>query len=180
MTKATDKATENKPEERPDDIAKADNTPAVAEGRIVATVTSEALGRFLSTATEVAQEDPEAISLAIVERILNAKTAEEVLTPNQVVHARDLIGVPLNVSGIRWLESDFETGPGMYAIMDCVRVDTDSHLVVSCGGQNVLAQLWKLNDLGAFPARVVIQQAPRPTKAGFLPLWLEAGPVPFE
>lgn len=169
----------DKPEEKSTDAPTADHTPAIPEGRIVNTVTSEALGRFLATATEVAQEDPEAISLAIVERILNATSVEEVLTPNQVVHARDIIGVPLNVTGIRWLESDFESGPGMYAIMDCVRADTDAHLVVSCGGQNVLAQLWKLNDLGAFPARVVIQQAPRPTKAGFLPLWLEAGPVPF-
>jgi hypothetical protein len=158
----------------------ADDTPDLPTARFVPAVTSQVLGRFLATATEVGQEDPEQIAMAIVERILNAKDVAEVLTPNQVVHARDIIGVPLNVTGIRWLESDFETGPGMYAIMDCVRTDTEASLVVSCGGQNVLAQLWKLNDLGAFPCRVVIQQASRPTKAGFLPLWLEAGPVPFE
>jgi hypothetical protein len=47
-------------------------------------------------------------------------------------------------------------------------------VTITCGAKNVIAQSWKLNDMGALPLRVLIRQSKRPTAAGNFVMWLEA------
>ena len=55
-------------------------------------------------------------------------------------------------------------------------MDRDEPAVVSCGGVSVMGQLWRMGELGVFPVTVRFAKAPKPTRNGFYPLWLEAVP----
>lgn len=133
---------------------------------------SQRLGAMLSDAKSRAMEDPEEISRSIVERILKAETFEDVFAPQAVRHARELLDVPLVVHGIRFNQSDFEAGFGFYCLVDCTDAETGESVVVSVGGRNVMAQLFRADQLGVFPAKLKFTQPARPTRQGYWPLWL--------
>lgn len=134
--------------------------------------TSDAFETMLAATHSQALEDPDAAARAITERILNATTIEEILGQPEVRHARDLLDVPVLVNAVHFNQSDFEEGPGFYAIVDVEDPDTGDTFAVSCGGRNVMAQLYALAKIDAFPAKVKITQARKPTRQGYWPLWL--------
>lgn len=109
----------------------------------------------------------------IVARILSAGGAEAVLDMGEPTKAEELEQVPLNVTGVRWMRSTFDEGPGVYAVVDATRTDNDEQVKVTCGGVNVMTQLLKLQTMGAFPQNVKIVKATRPTKSGYYPYWLQ-------
>lgn len=119
-------------------------------------------------------EDPEQVALAIMERILAGETAEEVLGGLKAVHAEDVLSRPFTLHGLRLMRSRFETGPGVFAVLDCEFGDDGSREAVTCSGRSVLAQSVQLYRLGALPRSVKIVKAEQPTAAGFYPLWLES------
>jgi hypothetical protein len=118
-------------------------------------------------------EDPDAIALEIAKRILSATTADDVLAPQQTTPAEDVLGVPVEVRGVRWNPSAYNGGPGAYAVIDAVRVDTGEVLAISCGSRNVIVQLYRLVKLGALPRQVVIVRVSKPTSSGYYPMWLQ-------
>lgn len=109
----------------------------------------------------------------IVARILSAVGADAVLDMGEPTKAEELEQVPLNVTGVRWMRSTFDEGPGVYAVVDATRTDNDEQVKVTCGGVNVMTQLLKLQTMGAFPQNVKIVKATRPTKSGYYPYWLQ-------
>lgn len=109
----------------------------------------------------------------IVARILGAGGADAVLDMGEPTKAEELEQVPLNVTGVRWMRSTFDEGPGVYAVVDATRTDNDEQVKVTCGGVNVMTQLLKLQTLGAFPQNVKIVKSSRPTKSGYYPYWLQ-------
>lgn len=117
--------------------------------------------------------DPAKMSRAIVERILEAPS-EAVFEPDQVIHARDLLGRPFKVRGVRWFPSSFDEGPAVYAVADSVMLDTGEICVVTLGATRALAQLYRAVKDGLLPIDVRVVEATRPTAAGFYPYHLEA------
>lgn len=109
----------------------------------------------------------------IVARILGADTPEATLDMGEPVKAEDLEQVTLNVSGVRWMRSTFDEGPGVYAVIDAVREDTGEAIKATCGSVNVMTQLLKLQTMQAFPQRVKIVKSQRPTQSGYYPFWLQ-------
>lgn len=122
---------------------------------------------------QMQESDPEEATRAILARILTSETAEDVLATSTAVHAQDLLGVPLEVQGIKWQRSDFQEGTSCYVVMQVTDLNDQTRKVVTCGGKNVMTQLLKLQMLGAFPARARIAKALKPTRNNYYPLWLE-------
>lgn len=115
------------------------------------------------------EDDPEAARRAIMQRILDAETPEDVLRDDEVIHAREMIGEPFIAVNVRFLNSDFEDGPGVYAIIEAASDDGEA-LLISCGAMKVIGKLYRLATMGAFPRRVKIIEAGKPTPAGYRPL----------
>lgn len=109
----------------------------------------------------------------IVARILAADSPEAALDMGEPVKAEELEQVVLEVSGVRWMRSTFEEGPGVYAVIDAVREDTTEAIKATCGSVNVMTQLLKLQTMQAFPQRVKIVKSQKPTKSGYYPYWLQ-------
>lgn len=131
------------------------------------------LQAMMKDAGERASMDPEEIQRSILEKILGAATIDEVFAVQEARHARDLLGIPLEVTDFRFNESDFTEGSKYYVVLDCYDVETGDKMAVTCGGATVVAQLYQLQHLGAFPIKIKFTQPNRPTKQGFFPLALE-------
>lgn len=148
----------------------ADNKPAVP-----ADDGDSALVRYLQGVSETAVEDPEMVAREVVKRILTATSIDDVLKPQTLIHAEDMLWVPIEVTDVRFNQSDKEGNlTGAYAVIDAKRMDTGQQVQISCGGQNVMAQLYQLKRLEALPLPVRLRQADKPTARGYYPLWLEA------
>lgn len=143
-----------------------DKTPAVI-------VQGEMLQR-IHAAGELVALDAEAISEQILLRILNAGTAQEVLAGVSTVSSDAVLNKPMMVHGVHFNESSMKDGEGVYAVIDA-RVGS-VNFAVTCGSRTVLAQLFRLKELGAYPMRLRITKAVTPTASGFYPLQLEAVP----
>lgn len=109
----------------------------------------------------------------IVARILAADDATGVLDMGEPVKAEDLEQVGLTVTGVRWMRSTFDEGPGVYAVIDATRDDNQEQVKVTCGSVNVMTQLLRLQTMSAFPQKVKIVKSSRPTKSGYYPYWLQ-------
>ena len=124
---------------------------------------------------QIEYADPVEIARAIVERILEAPDAETVLQSSTTEHARDVIGQPLQLRGARFQRSRFadngQGGPTLYALLDC-RDEENHDRLITCGSRNVLAQVYRLQELKALPANVRIVEGSE-TAQGYRPLWLE-------
>jgi hypothetical protein len=94
-----------------------------------------------------------------------------------------MVDTPFVLHFVEFRKSDYEQGAPVYTIMRGADAETGAPIVVTCGGQNVNAQCAKLAQLGAVahesnpeipddPLTVKLQKAPKPTTAGFYPLWL--------
>lgn len=141
--------------------------------------TPEAVRRMLETIKDDAVADPQAVSLDIVERILKAKNVREALTPPQTVAARDVLERPLVITGVHWNESDFTEGFSAYAVLEATDPKTEEELVVTCGGRNVMAQLYMISQFEGFPVRARFGESGRQTARGYRPLWLHYEPGSF-
>lgn len=131
------------------------------------------LRAMMQDAEDRAAMSPEEIQQSIVERILGAATIDEVFAIQEARHARDLLGVPIEVTDFKFQESAFDEGAKYYVVLDAYDVDSGEKMAVTCGGATVVAQLYRLGQLGAFPVKVKFTQTKRPTKSGKFPMSLE-------
>lgn len=145
----------------------------MTEGKELAVAGDSLLDLFVADTRSTITDDPEEVQRAILERILSAQTVEEAFSRQEAWKARDTLGQVLEVRGVRWLESSFESGPGIFAALDVVKLDTGECGVLTCGGVNVLGQLYKAWQLKALPLRLRFRQVEKATRAGYHPLWLE-------
>ena len=115
--------------------------------------------------------DPEAMSRAIIERILSAESFEQAFTQQDLTPWRSMLDVPVYVRDVHFNRSGYE-GQAVYAVCDLELVEGGERVTVTCGGRNVMAQLvaglkngWLDN-----PIRMIANR----TGEGFDALWLEA------
>lgn len=106
-------------------------------------------------------DDPDRSAREIIEQILRAESADDVLARAEAIHARDMLDEPFVALGVRFLNSDF-AGEGMsiYAVIDG-STKAGERIVVTCGARNVVAQLHRLGTLGSFPIPVMIVESGR-------------------
>src|SRR5437773_939438 len=74
-------------------------------------------------------------------------------------HARDFLDTPFVLTSVRFNKSSFDgAGPQFYALLE--GADSNGEKVtVTCGAKNVIAQAWKLMDMGALPVSVELRQS---------------------
>lgn len=123
-----------------------------------------------------AAADPEAMSAAIMQRILEADTFEDAFTQQNLTPWRSMLNVPVLVRDVHFNRSTIEGGEGgapVYAVCDLVIVETGEAVTVTCGGKNVLAQLVKGLRHG-WLADNPVQLIANKTRDNFDALWLEA------
>lgn len=132
-------------------------------------------------------DDPAQIQRTIMEGILSSDSLEDIFSENmgELENGRNLINVPVHVTGVRWNGSDYaEDGSSslpFYGVVEAVKINTDGTLGdkvnFSCGATTALAQLWKTDTLGAYPLDLVLVESGRTTKSGFKPYWFKKSPV---
>jgi len=119
-------------------------------------------------------DDPEVVSRAIVQRILDSDTFEDVFAPQDLKAWGDFEGVPVKVQTFHLNRSAFagEGGSSIYAVVDMTILSSGEVVTVTCGGRNVLAQLVKMLEKGWFDRPVTLTS--KPTAAGYSAQWLTA------
>lgn len=126
----------------------------------------------------VAVGDPEEAARAIVNRILAAPDIESVFKMAGTLGADDVLNVPFWLRGAEFRKSDYEDGSPMYAVIEATIAETGESAVITCGGQNVIAQLIAaVRHGGEVPFPIRLTRTVKPTSNGYYPLWLEAAPA---
>jgi hypothetical protein len=117
---------------------------------------------------------PDAVA-RIVADTWGAQTVHEVMAGKEATHARDILGVPIHVHRVTFVESDVEGEDNcpVYAVFHCRRGDIRDDDVVTCGGWRVVAQAARLRHLGELPRLVRIVNARKTAKQGKMPLKME-------
>ena len=85
----------------------------------------------------------------------------------------ELANVPIRLTGIRKMPSDYPGGLPWFLVMDGAIIDTGETIAVTTGAVSVVAQLVKAWSLGAFPLDVIPRIADRPSRSGYYPQHLE-------
>ena len=123
-----------------------------------------------------ANADPEAMSRAIMERILAAESFEDAFTQQNLTPWRSMLDRAVMVRDVHFNRSTIDgAGQSIYAVVDLVDADTGESISVTCGGANVLSQLvvglqqgWLIDEKR--PVKLIENK----TAAGYGALWLEA------
>jgi len=156
------------------------NTPSVTRQSTIDVLDSEVFQRFLAAGDDAGAElNADEVTVDIIGRILNATSVDDVLGGQEATHARDFLGQPFVLTGVRFNRSDFDgTGPSFYALLEGAD-ENGERVTITCGARNVIAQAWKLSDMGALPVKLVLQESDRPTRAGYKVMWLDKAPASF-
>ena len=134
---------------------------AIVDGIVPEVVDPEAMGRAMALRILEASPD-EAFELR------QATPIEELLTEVHSVNtdgSSNMCTPPLQLRGVSWQKSDFDSNGGVYAILDCAVVETGEARVVTCGGRFLMAGLYRLEMDGSFPTVMQCVQVGR-AKAG--------------
>lgn len=106
-------------------------------------ITLEQVEDVLLHGGEVEVVSSDEVQADMVRRILEAGTVEDAFNNFQSVSASDIEGVEVEVRGIAWMRSAFNEGPKVYALLDCVNIETGEAITVSMGGRSLMASfLW--------------------------------------
>lgn len=114
-------------------------------------------------------ESPEAAARAIVEQILASPDVDSVFSTFAATPISDLLGIPLEVRGVKWNRSSFDNGAPVFAVVNAVRLDSGEAVTATCGGRSVMAAFYAFGRMNAYPVRLAVIESPNPTKEGYRP-----------
>lgn len=134
------------------------------------------IGEWLDRERDDTATGPVATYRDIVTQVLDAQSVFDVLTPPDVLAARDCVGRPFALISVRFNESSYQQGSPIYASMDVVWPDTEKRDVINSGNQRMVAQLLKLHQLDQFPLLVEIEQSKTMNEYGNFMYWLKFAP----
>ena len=117
--------------------------------------------------------DPEQASRDIVMQILAAEDVDAVFDIAGTTPVNEILGKAIQIDKARAMRSAYDAGATMYLLLDVVDLETGESLKVTCGARNVMAQLYRITQVGRLPVKGRICQTDRPTAAGYYPLWLK-------
>ena len=109
----------------------------------------------------------------IIAAIALATDPADLDAPWRSAGLEDWLNEPIVVTGIRKMESDYQTGLGWFLVIDGAVKATGEVLAITTGSVSVVAQLVKAHALGAFPLTVIPRQAERASAKGYFPQHLE-------
>ena len=132
------------------------------------------------TALEMVESD-EDVKEQIGERIMSAGTVDDVLAGlPDAVGLRNLIGHTLTIHGATLRRSDLQASVGAFAVIDATDHKTGERLAITCGGENVLRQLVRIQQLDGYPFDAVPFETESKSNPGQTVLWLRAAEKPFD
>lgn len=140
-------------------------------------MTEQSLEHFrnaLELRATIRESSAEDATRSIIEKVLAFESADDILAGNVggVLSSDSLIGVPLELFDVHWNQSDFNDGMfDYYAVVDAVKLETGEKIVFSISATTAMAQLFKLEDGGHFPQRVMIVRSDKQTRNGYYPKW---------
>lgn len=133
-------------------------------GEVVQRMTGQAaIAAFANLVTQV----PEATDddgTGIIGRILEANDVADLMADDGLPSSKDLAGQVLRVFSVARRPSDNPSMTGFYLIVDAEEVTKQTDARHSAGGEQAVAVLAKLHQLGAFPAVIRYDQVT--TKGG--------------
>lgn len=132
-----------------------------------------AIGQFSELVTQVPlAEDGDGTEL--IARILEAESLEDLAEDDGLPSSKDLAPFTCRVLSIARRQSDNPSMTGFYLIVDGVNTANGEVLRFSAGGEQTVAVLAKLHQLGALPCEVTFTEAQ--TKGGRTAI--NARPIP--
>lgn len=118
-------------------------------------------------------DDPAEISRQIVAQLLAAESDDELENFGSATGWKDLMNIPVEIHGFRWLPSTFEgQGAAVFFVVQATRLDTGERVTLTTGSMNVLAQLSNMARRGTLVGAVRQLEEASETRQGFKPLWL--------
>jgi hypothetical protein len=119
--------------------------------------------------------DSESIRQRINDRMLAARSPEELVKAGQAYSLDDLAGVPLEVHSVILRKSGFEgEGLDVYVIADAIEGVDGKQIVFTTSAENVVRQLAIAHDRGWLPYKFKVRKADKPTDRGFYPWIVES------
>lgn len=109
----------------------------------------------------------------IIEQIATAMSAGDLDAPWNAESMRDSLDVPVTITAVHKMPSDFVGGFGIYLVCQCVDNVEGIAYVLSTGSVQIVAQLARAHVLDLFPLEVIPRRSAKPTKNGFYPMHLE-------
>lgn len=109
------------------------------------------------------------ITEMLAERLLNATSPEDILTPFDPKGAKEFYGKPLYIMGCTFIESDYEGFP-WYVSLQAQDPKTSETFALTVGGEKVVMQAAGFDRAKLWPAYITICEAEKETKGGFRPL----------
>lgn len=110
----------------------------------------------------------------ILEQLATVENVADLDAPWRAEGMANWIGEPLEIRGLRRLESDYQGGLPFFLVVDAASLETGEKVTFTTGAVGVVAQLGKAYQLGAIPGwRVIPRQSERPSESGYYPQHLE-------
>lgn len=107
-----------------------------------------------------AADGDEDASERIMQRILDAETSADILTPEKGEGLRDHVGEELVIHDARWRPSTQNKVIGAFLVLDVELVKTGEHRVMTTGANNVVAQIVAHHNKGLMPFACRVTETP--------------------
>ncbi len=117
--------------------------------------------------------DPAVVMRRIAEQIMDSPDLETAFRDLPLWPAKDNVGSQYELRKLNLHASAFEGGSPVFASVDAVDLTTGEVGVLNTGSVKHLAKLYVMARDHAFPVKVRITQALRPSASGFYPLDFE-------
>lgn len=132
----------------------------------------DVISKYIQTDERTPEERSEDVHKAIIQHVLQSANAESVLELIEAEGLKDYIGREIQIMGFSVNDSDYEQGAAVYVAIHAIDVETQTRRIITTGWQRVMAQLFRLDQLKAFPVTVTVYASKRPNKFGSYPLQL--------
>jgi hypothetical protein len=117
--------------------------------------------------------DSEEVQRALALGLLGAETEEEVFGSQGLKPWSELLGVPMEVRDVHFNPSRTEKGPGFYAVVNLVQIDTGEASVRHVGGWKPASQLLYMWSRGRLPFKAKLVEVATARSGQSAPLGLE-------
>lgn len=117
------------------------------------------------------EEDPEEVAGRILAQQLGSESPEALFGSEEVLHAQDLIGVPLEFLSVEWRPSSLVDGEGLPFFGVFRVVDAAGEVrTMTCGATTVCLKVAVAHARGWLPRWLKIVVSDEPTKSGRRPM----------
>ena len=134
---------------------------------------AQQVGLDLTPLLQTVPEADDDAYVGIIRQLMGAQTAADLNAPFSLEGLQGWEGKAIVVNGIKRMPSDYDSGLGLYLVCDITDPASGERKVVSTGSTNIIVQLVKAHQLGAFPVTCIPRFAKKPTANGYTPMHLE-------